>query len=277
MSVFRTFLASLTVGFSSASKRTTFVTVLLLSLFLYPFGLLFVAAGVLPGEFDWTASIIIGLYGVIVFLSEHRSRISSSSLFRVAGVLVLVYLLEYIGVREGFPFGKYEYTPVLGFQIVSVPVAIVLAWYSTIMMSRRIAAATVRLHGSARRPTVALLAGLLTVALDVALEPMAAFIKQYWIWSEDSVPIQNYISWFLISSVIVYIQGVGGEKDESFGSSSYRLAVLVFLMQLSLFILTGVANGFLLAPMIAAAITVLVLLGAKVSWPATGSERMVQS
>jgi len=265
------------MGFSSASKRKAFVAVLLFSLFLYPFGLLFVAAAVLPGGFDWTASIIIGLYGILVFLSEHRSRISPSSLFRVAGVLVLVYLLEYIGVRGGFPFGTYEYTPVLGFQIGSVPVAIVLAWYTTIMMSRRIAAATVRLHGSARRPTVALLAGLLTVALDVALEPMAASIKQYWTWSEDSVPIQNYISWFLISSVIVYIQGVGGKKGESFGSSSYRLAVLVFLMQLSLFILTGVANGFLLAPMIAAAITVLVLLGANVSWPATGSERMVKS
>jgi putative membrane protein len=277
MSFFRTFLASLTVGFSSASKRTTFVAVLLFSLFLYPFGLLFVAAGVLPDEFDWTASIIIGLYGIIAFLSEHRSRISPSSLFRVVGVLVLVYLLEYIGVREGFPFGKYEYTPVLGFQIGSVPVAIVLAWYTTIMMSRRIAAATVRLHGPARRATVALLAGLLTVALDVALEPMAAFVKKYWIWSEGSVPLQNYISWFLISSLIVYILEDGGERDESSWVPCYRLAVLVFLMQLSLFILTDVANGFLLAPMIAAAITLLVLLGAGMSWPATVSERMVQS
>jgi bisanhydrobacterioruberin hydratase len=277
MSVFRTFLASLTMGFSSASKRIAFVAVLLFSLFLYPFGLLFVAAGVLRGEFDWTASIIIGLYGILVFLSEHRSRISPSSLFRVAGVLVLVYLLEYIGVREGFPFGKYEYTPVLGFQIGSVPVAIVLAWYTTIMMSRRIAAATVRVHGPARRATVALLAGLLTIALDVALEPMAAFIKQYWIWSEGSVPVQNYISWFLISSVIVYILEDGEARDESSWLPSYRLAVLVLLMQLSLFILTDVANGFLLAPMIAAAVTLLVLSGAKARWPATGSERMVQS
>jgi putative membrane protein len=277
MSVFRTFLASLNVGFSSASKRTTFVGVLFISLFLYPFGLLFVAAGVLPRGFDWTASIIIGLYGILVFLSEHRSRISPSSLIRVAAVLVLVYLLEYIGVREGFPFGKYEYTPALGFQIWSVPVAIVLAWYTTIMMSRRIAAVTVRLHGHARRAAVALLAGLLTVALDFALEPMAAFIKQYWIWSEGSVPVQNYVSWFVISSIIVYALEGGGEGDNSAMLPNYRLAVLVFLMQLSLFILTGLVNGFLLAPMIAAAITVLVLLGAKMSWPVTGSERMVQS
>ncbi len=277
MSVLQTFLATLTGGFSSASKRTAFIAVLIFGLFLYPFGLLFVAAGVLPGEFDWTASVIIGLYGILVFLSEHRSRISPSSLIRVAGILVFVYLLEYIGVRKGFPFGKYEYTPVLGFQIGTVPVAIVVAWYTTIMMSRRIAAATVRLHGPVRRAAVALLAGLLTVALDVALEPMAAFIKQYWIWSEGSVPIQNYISWFLISSLIVYMLEDSGERDESFGFPCYKLAVLVFLMQLSLFILTDVANGFLLAPMIAGAITLLVLLGAKMSWPATGPERIAQS
>lgn len=277
MSVFSTFLSSLTVGFSSASERTTFVGVLFFSLFLYPFGLLSVAAGMLPRGFDWTASIIIGLYGILVFLSEHRSGISLSSLIRVAAVLVLVYLLEFIGVREGVPFGNYEYTPALGFQMGNVPVAIVLAWYTTIMMSRRIAVATVRLQKPGRRTAVALLAGLVTVALDVALEPMAAFIKQYWIWSGDSVPIQNYISWFVISSVIVYMLEDGRARDENSWVPSYRLAVLVFLMQLSLFILTDVANGFLLAPIIAGAITVLVLLASTVSWTATGPERIVQS
>jgi putative membrane protein len=267
----------LNVGFSSASKQTTFVGVLFGSLFLYPFGFLFVTAGVLPSEFDWTASIIIGLYGILVFLSEHRAGMSLSSLAKVTSVLVLVYLFEYVGVREGIPFGKYEYTSALGFQVGNVPIAIVVAWYTTIMMSRRIAATIIRAHRPAWRAAVALLAGLLTVALDFALEPMAAFIKQYWIWSEGSVPLQNYISWFVISSIIVYALEGGGEGDNSAMLPNYRLAVLVFLMQLSLFILTGLVNGFLLAPMIAAAITVLVLLGAKMSWPATGSERMVQS
>jgi putative membrane protein len=43
------------------------------------------------------------------------------------------------------------------------------------------------------------LAGLLTVAFDWIMEPVAIRLD-YWTWAGGDIPLQNYLAWFLIAA-----------------------------------------------------------------------------
>jgi uncharacterized membrane protein len=133
--------------------------------------------------------------------------------------------------------------------------AICAAWYSTIAVTRCIA----RL-GASRPVGTAVFAGVLTLAYDIALEPMASRVTMYWIWDNGDVPIQNYLSWFATAFAAVYF-------FERFRPPGYaaarvqavRTSLLIYLLHLGLFITVNLTNGYFTESLIAASLAGLTL------------------
>ena len=121
-------------------------------------------------------------------------------------ILVCAYLIETVGTITSIPFGDYRYTdkfgPTLwpGSTLLTVPITIPLAWHVIITNALFIVRA-VAPHLS--RLAEALAAAAICTAYDFILEPFATKVKGYWIWNGGSVPILNYISWFVLSALLI--------------------------------------------------------------------------
>ena len=210
--------------------------------FFFPFGIPFVAFGLLPSRFSWTGSLVIGLYALTTLGSELRARSPARPILAFALLSAALFVVEYVGVTTGVPFGTYSYTGVLGGLVAGVPVAMALAWYVTVVSTWRIAQRLAGGPAGRSAVRVALLSGALTVILDVALEPMAAMITRYWVWEGDRVPTANYAAWFAFSFAASWLlEKSSGQPEEHPGL--YLNGLMVYLMQWVLFALTAAVGG----------------------------------
>jgi uncharacterized membrane protein len=245
--MYNQFENALASGFQENRLHLSFLWVLRAVLFFFPFGLLFVGIGVLPREFSWTASFIIILSALATLLSELRFRgmgAAAADLLLIAGVL---FIVEWVGVNTGIPFGRYRYTGALGLQIAGVPVAISFAWYATIVNAVRISQHVWEGRGFA----VWLSAALITVSLDLVLEPMASLVQQYWIWEGGTVPIMNYVSWFVLSYLVgLRVAGSGGPSG-GVRKALFLVGLLLTALQFFLFVFTDLLHGYIF-PVVAA-------------------------
>jgi uncharacterized membrane protein len=222
--------------------RRAYAATMAAIVFLFPFGLVFTVGGLLPSRFDWTASVVIGLNSLATLLSEMRGEKARVVMRQFAFLTLLLYGLESVGIRTGLPFGAYQYTDVLAPSLLGVPVVIPLAWYTTIITSWRLAG-TLLAGRRSSRTRLAVTAALFTVALDLVLEPMAAWVSGYWRWSGLSIPPQNTLSWFVFSALAVASLVSGRTAAESFTRAHGGHALAVLGMQWLLFALTGAVNG----------------------------------
>lgn len=243
MSVFpHRWLPDFSSGFARTWEERLFMPGFLLTGFLSVCGFAFVAGGLLPDEFAWTASVIIILHGIVTFISELRARNFARNVLLFLVLAGGTFAIEYAGVTTGYPFGAYTYTTTLSPLFFGVPVAIGFAWYSTIMNTRRIAE---WIHGTAPLLQIAFTAALLTLALDIALEPMASTINLYWLWNDGAVPVQNYMSWFLIGFVgVAGILAMGERVPAARSIPMQKVALTLYALQLMLFIITDLVHGF---------------------------------
>ncbi|MEV5712619.1 carotenoid biosynthesis protein [Amycolatopsis mediterranei] len=128
---------------------------------------------------------------------------------RAAVTLVLIaggggLLAEVTGLHTGVPFGRYEYTGLLGWPIAGVPGIVPLAWlmmaWPALLAGRALA---VKPAG-----VVAVAAGALA-AWDVFLDPQMVD-EGYWIWSSPEpslplvagIPVTNFAGWLLVAVLI---------------------------------------------------------------------------
>jgi putative membrane protein len=246
-------LALLGEGFGSAATRRAYLGVMGSLLFLFPFGVLFNLTGILVDDYPWTSSVYILLIGLATLLSEARFRPAGRVGAEFAVLAVLLWAVEWVGVTTGIPFGDYRYTNVLGFVVAGVPLAIPCAWYATVMNGRRVAEHLVS-PGRHNGFGIPLAAGVLTLALDVVLEPMAAMVKHYWIWSAGTVPLQNYLSWVAFTVVSVFLLRKVDRTPRPNGQGLFLTAVVLFGLQWILFVITGAGNGHLLPAVISSAL-----------------------
>jgi len=120
--------------------------------------------------------------------------------FAIRFLLVTVtyaLLIEQIGMRTGWPFGQYEYSPTLGYQIYGVPLVVPFAWvmmaYPLFLVARRIAPSWVFLVG-----------GYGLMAWDFFLDPQMVAAGR-WSWEitgstvpfQPEIPLSNAFGWLL--------------------------------------------------------------------------------
>ena len=112
---------------------------------------------------------------------------------------------EWLGASEGWIFGSYEYSDLLGYRIAGqVPVFIPMAWYVLAYLSDALAEmALPRSTGFVAR---VLFAALALTSWDFLFDPICvAFGAWSWVGGGayfGNIPISNFIGWYGVSATV---------------------------------------------------------------------------
>jgi len=165
---------------------------------------------------------------------------------RVWAIIIMTgsAVAEFVGAKTGFPFGDYTYTDNFGTRIFGVlPFTIPLAWLIIILAGRYL---TLWIFPHWNRWQISLSTAVLATLTDLNLEFIAWKVRAYWIWyppgSEHAMnppawpPIQNYISWFVLSFLLCVVLPAMRQYPERRVSEPMR-PVMVLLLMNGLFII----------------------------------------
>ncbi|MEL7223122.1 MAG: carotenoid biosynthesis protein [Bacteroidota bacterium] len=171
----------------------------------------------LNGYFLLLTPVNLLIVGLIVVYFQFSQAVNK--LWMPVVVIFIGIFAEVIGVKYGFLFGSYEYGETLGPKVMGVPWMIGMNW---LQLGFAFAAVATSFLPAKKIISIPLAAALM-VLLDVLIEPVA--IKyDYWSWENGTVPIMNYIGWFIVANIVqILIQQVS----------------LVRLKRLSWFIISG--------------------------------------
>jgi uncharacterized membrane protein len=197
---------------------------------------------VFPGKVPMLAVVALHVLVPFVFALIHGGM-----LYRVRGILIFVAIclvvgniFENVGVRSGFPFGRYDFTDLMGPKIFAVPVFLGLAYvgmaYLSWTLGRLILGGARSPLAGARVVTAPLVAALIMVGWDSSMEPVWSTVLHGWIWLEGGayfgVPVSNFLGWYLTVYVIfqcfaVYLRGraTGGAR---LGTGYWKMAIIFY-------------------------------------------------
>ena len=137
---------------------------------------------------------------VTFFIFYWANNDFSINLIKTVIVVFFIGLfIEILGVNFKVIFGEYSYGETLGFKILNTPIIIGLNWLSLSLACFGIASYIFK-----PKYLVVLGASFLMVFVDYIIEPIAMALD-FWSWQDDTVPVQNYFSWFLVSIIIQFI------------------------------------------------------------------------
>jgi bisanhydrobacterioruberin hydratase len=177
-----------------------------LFVFLTPFALLF-------------STLLLGYEKYFI----DNSHFSKAFLWYAIFVYFLSLLIEIIGVNTGWPFGTYTYHEALGLKIMGTPLLIGINWlvmvYGSAILFNRLKSKIVRI----------ITASLLMLVFDVTMEQVACNVG-LWCFQFNKVPLDNYISWFVLAIIFHSIAEIFNIKFSS------RVAGLLFLAQMGYFL-----------------------------------------
>lgn len=161
---------------------------------------------------------------IAVYFFEYKTLKSKQLLIWMLISFSVGILIEIIGVNTKLIFGDYSYGETLGLKIFSTPIIIGINWITvalgTFFLTSQIS----------NKFLAAALAGLASVIFDLPLE-FVAIKLDFWNWASGfNVPLQNYIAWFFVTFILVYIGRVLKIKLNS------KLTRDFFLMQFCFFI-----------------------------------------
>lgn len=208
---------------------------------MFPVGL-FIMFTEFGRQFLWTTTIFLGLQAVITFIVLIKLAESTGVVITTLVVFVSSFIIEWWGVNTGFPFGGYSYSSVLLPLINGVPLAISFAWF-VVSVNSYLAARCFLGSSGAAAITVS---SVLILATDILLEPFASFINGYWVWTSGAIPLQNFISWFVIGIIysLAIFFFVKWKAPEIKTSSLEKIPLLILLINILNFSIINIAHGY---------------------------------
>ena len=146
-------------------------------------------------------------------------------------IIIIGFLVEFLGVNYDLFFGSYEYGNNLGYKIGGVPIIMSINWLVLIFLTGSF---TEKIIPNSL-PLKVIFASLLMVFIDIFLEICAPKLD-YWKFNEEIVPMSNYNSWFIISAICLYIY-FRLIKDKEYKLSTNMLVIhLAIVVLLSVFL-----------------------------------------
>ena len=260
---------------SSVLPRLRPVLIVLLGIYLsvWPGSTLLVALDRVPAWGTWMGGALLMLQGLLMglWLVANYGRRGALA---ACCILVLSWAVEHLGVTTGFPFGSYGYTNALLPKLGGVvPVAIPFAWLLVVPAAVGTAERLLGVGWTQRwYPLLKVIAAAsLALLLDLTIEPVAVHINGYWIWLDGGtyygVPVSNFVAWWatsvlIISCVLLLIRTRLTVTTRTHGHSRPvsmlpKLPLILYLLNLLIFVLVNLAHSQLLAAAIGA-----LLLGA---------------
>ena len=162
------------------------------------------------------------LTGVIIFINRTENQLSFywfSMLVFFAGLSV-----EILGVATGFPFGNYHYGSALGWKLMEVPIILGLNWWILVYASIHLSMLVSR-----NKTLRFFLAPALMLGIDVLIEPLSSKLD-FWYWEDIEIPLENYISWYVISFALIgiYFLNFNTKKISNIAIIGFGLQTLFF-------------------------------------------------
>ncbi len=169
-----------------------------------------------------TALNLLATLGVLLW---YHTDWRPSFTFYIVLAILTGYFVELLGVRTGYVFGgPYEYGDGLGPKLFGIPPVIGANW---LLLTYCFGSLFDRFSLPIYLKTA--LAASSMVALDLLVEPVAIRLD-FWTWFGQPIPIQNYLGWWLVATVLLSIwYGLPFRKEN-------RLAVLIISLQVFFFV-----------------------------------------
>ena len=174
------------------------------------------------------ALAIIVFYITLRILSDKKIKLQF--LFWAILVIVGSFVIEWLGVKTGRIFGHYAYGETLKPIFFGVPIAIGFAWLGMLLTSAAVMQRILPKFSSYHILIQATSISLLMVLFDIVMEP-AAMKLGYWTWLGGSIPIRNFIAWFVISlffALIAVPMGLFKAKLPAFVFHAYLAQFIYF-------------------------------------------------
>lgn len=192
------------------------------------------------------------LFAVIHGAMFYRLR---AMLFFIGVCLVVGNISENLGVLTGFPFGRYYFTDVMGPKLFVVPVLLGLAYVGMAYLSWTLAH-SILVNGRTpstrtRVVVVPLVAAIIMVAWDLAMDPVWSTVLRAWIWPKGGsyfgVPVSNFVGWFLTVYVIYQIFALYLRRrpinPQQLPSGYWQIAVMFYAVSAAGNIILAIPHG----------------------------------
>lgn len=166
---------------------------------------------------------------ILLTLFHEKFRPNQFLVFLV--VFVISFLVELFGVQSGLIFGDYHYGTALGLKIGETPLLIGLNWLVLIYMVYHLLQ-----DWKVSMVLKSFVGAFIMLAYDLLLEPVAPKLD-FWYWLNGSIPLQNYIAWWVISFVFFMIWNATGIRYQN------RIAGTLLSTQLAFFLLLNITLG----------------------------------
>ena len=166
---------------------------------------------------------------VLLTLFHERFRPNQFLVFFM--VFVVSFLVELVGVQSGLIFGDYHYVTALGFNVGETPLLLGVIWLALIYMVYHLLQ-----DWKVSMLLKSFVGAFIMLAYDLLLEPVAPKLD-FWYWLNGSIPLQNYIAWWVISFVFFVIWNATGIKYQN------RIAGTLLSTQLAFFLLLNITLG----------------------------------
>lgn len=128
----------------------------------------------------------------------HRPKTGRFFLF-VAVTFVVGIVVEWVGVHKAWLFGHYYYGGTLGLKVDGIPLIIGVNW-GMLIYAAGVTMQKLPLNIFGRMVT----GSVILVVLDLLIEPLAAPLD-YWHWQDNHIPVYNYVCWFGVSVILLYV------------------------------------------------------------------------
>ena len=164
----------------------------------------------------------INLFISFVLLFINQVQLEKSELNATLIIFFVGMISEILGVNYGLIFGDYVYLDNLGFKVLGVPVLIGVNWIILTFITGSMSSYTIK-----NKHIAAITGAILMILLDLIIEPVAPLLG-FWIFDLPTVPLQNYIGWFVIGLTTQYIYHFNIERKEYSFSINLLLVNAVF-------------------------------------------------
>lgn len=164
----------------------------------------------------------INLFISFVLLFINQVQLEKSELNAALIIFFIGMISEILGVNYGLIFGDYVYLDNLGFKVLGVPVLIGVNWIILTFITGSMSSYIIK-----NKHIAAITGAILMILLDLIIEPVAPLLG-FWIFDLPTVPLQNYIGWFIIGLTTQYIYHFNVERKEYSFSINLLLVNAVF-------------------------------------------------
>ena len=205
-------------------------------------------AGILLVDSDFiircTSYNLLICFGLLIWTQRDKNK--AFLLFTVL-VCILGFIVEIVGVNTGLVFGKYSYGAILGPKLFGVPFIIGINWFIVIYCSgiatQKLLMTIVGKNIPSTGPpkmikVMALVVDGATIAtfFDWLMEPSVTRLE-FWHWLGDgSIPVYNYICWFVTSMLFLTIFKLCKFRKHNKFAINLLLIQIVFFLILRIYL-----------------------------------------